>query len=189
VSSWRQAANSSEGHLDRPRGKWLRRPAHGLIRGQDLFTVGCYPHTRVHESQRRRGSRRRPTGGDMFTESTIWFSYCTITFFVSPSVQATCRALFSNFCVATHSPVCMKIVVQCTSYNFVIKTLLKHPLNPPANRSQSSSNFTDGQDSVLRLTDSPTSCLFFSNFYTALGLDHLIKHVPLYCLYKLVVVT
>jgi hypothetical protein len=42
--------------------------------------------------------------------------------------RATCSALFSNFCVATHSPACIKVVVQCTSYNFVTKTLLKHPL-------------------------------------------------------------
>jgi hypothetical protein len=36
--------DSSEGHLDRPQGKWVRWPAHGLIRGQDLFTAGRYPH-------------------------------------------------------------------------------------------------------------------------------------------------
>jgi hypothetical protein len=102
VASRRQAANSGEGHLDRPRGKWVWRPAHGLIRGQDLFTVGHYPHTRAHESQRRRGSWRTPTSGDRFTEPTIWFSYCTITFFIGCSDRANWSALFSIFHVATY---------------------------------------------------------------------------------------
>jgi hypothetical protein len=88
VASRRQAANSVEGHLDRPQGKWVRQPAHGLIRGQDLFTVGRYPHIRGHESQRRRGSQRMPTDGDRFTEPAIWFSYCTITFFIGRSDRA-----------------------------------------------------------------------------------------------------
>jgi hypothetical protein len=70
------------------------------------------------------------TGGT-FTESGIWFSHCTIAFFFSHSDRATCTALFSNFCVAAHSPACIKVVVQCTSYNFVTNTLLKHSPNPP----------------------------------------------------------
>jgi hypothetical protein len=57
--------------------------------------------------------------------------HCTMAIFVSPSVRETYRALFFNFCVATHSPAGIKVVVQCTSYNFVTKILLKHPLNPP----------------------------------------------------------
>jgi hypothetical protein len=86
---------------------------------------------RAHESQRRRGSRRTPTGGDRFTKYTIWFSYYTMAIFVRLSDRATCSALYSNFYVATHSPACIKLIVQCSSYNFVTKTLLKHPLNSP----------------------------------------------------------
>jgi hypothetical protein len=58
ASRW-QAADSGEGHLDRLQGKWVRRPAHGLIRGQDLFTVGRYPHLERmnHNAGEDRGAR------------------------------------------------------------------------------------------------------------------------------------
>jgi hypothetical protein len=38
---------------------------------------------------------------------------------------------------------------------------------------------TDNQNSGFRLTDSPTLGLFYSNFYAAPVLSHLIKHVLL----------
>jgi hypothetical protein len=81
--------------------------------------------------------------------------------------------------LATHSPTYIKVVVQCTNYKLCYKDLTQTSTKSPAIRSQSSSNFTDGQDSVLRLTGSPTSCLFFSNFCTTPMLSHLIKLVPL----------
>jgi hypothetical protein len=70
------------------------------------------------------------TGGTL-TASEDLFVHCTMAIFISLSERATCRALFFNFCVATHSPACIKVVVQCTNYNFVTKILHKHPLNPP----------------------------------------------------------
>jgi hypothetical protein len=96
----------------------------------DIFTLArCYLSLPRHESPRQawiaaEDHRYQVHGtGDLF-------GHCTMAIFVSPFVRATCRALFSNFCVATHSPACIKVVVQCTSYNFGTKTLLKHPLNP-----------------------------------------------------------
>ena len=45
--------------------KWVRRPALGLIQGEDLFTPSRYPRANVHESHRRRESRRELTGGEV----------------------------------------------------------------------------------------------------------------------------
>jgi hypothetical protein len=57
--------------------------------------------------------------------------------------------------------------------------MLKHPLDHLRKGSQSSSYVTEYQNSGFRLTDSPTLGLFFSNFYTASVLSHLIKIVLL----------
>jgi hypothetical protein len=78
VAFLQQAANSGDGHLDRLRGKWVRRPAHGLIRGQDLFTRHGYPllpgtnRGGQRESTRRDHRRRR----SLNLESDL--GYCTM---------------------------------------------------------------------------------------------------------------
>ena len=125
------SGNSGEGHLNRLQGKWVRWPAHGLIRDQDLFTaiVICASERMNYNVGEDRGSRPPAATGSLNQASgsiTVQWRSSSV-----PSVRATCRALLSNFCVATHSTTCIKVVVQCTSYNFVTKTLLKHPLNPP----------------------------------------------------------
>jgi hypothetical protein len=94
------------------------------------FTRHGYPlHTGTNRGTAWIAAWRSPTA--RFTESSIWFSHYTIALFISCSDRTNWSALFFNFCVATNSPTCIKVVVQCTSYNFVTKTLLKHPLNPP----------------------------------------------------------
>jgi hypothetical protein len=96
-----------------------------------LFTVGRYPHPdRTNRNAGEdHGARPPAVTGSLNPQSG--FSYCTMAIFVRRSDRATCSALFSNFYVETHSPACIKLIVQCTSYNFVTKTLLKHPLNSP----------------------------------------------------------
>jgi hypothetical protein len=61
VASSLQVINSGDGHLDRPQGKWVRRPAHGLNRGQDLFSVDRYLHLEHtnRNADEDRGTRHR----------------------------------------------------------------------------------------------------------------------------------
>jgi hypothetical protein len=97
----------------------------------DLFTPSRrYLSLAWHESPRRARIAAEDHRRQVYGTGDLSDHY-TLVIFVSPSVRATCRASFSKFCVATHSPACIKVVVQCTSYNFVTKTLLNHPLNPP----------------------------------------------------------
>jgi hypothetical protein len=67
--------------------------------------------------------RRRAHGtGDLY-------GHCSTTIFIRHSDSAFWRASFSTFHVTTRSLVCVNIVVQRTSYKFVIKILLSYPLN------------------------------------------------------------
>jgi hypothetical protein len=116
---------------------WLRRDTMAGLANDwvhpspDIFTLTRrYLSLPRHESPRLariavEDDRRQAHGtGDLS-------DHCTMAIFVSPSARATCRVLFFNFCVATHSPAYIKVVVQCTNYIFVTNILRKHPLNPP----------------------------------------------------------
>jgi hypothetical protein len=104
-----------------------------------LFTSRGYPLHTGHESRRQTwiAARISPAVSSLNLDS--YSVHCTIAIQFSRSDKATCRALFSNFHVTTHSSVCNKVVLLLTSFNFVIATSIKHPLDPIQNRSQSSS--------------------------------------------------
>jgi hypothetical protein len=58
-------------------------------------------------------------------------------------------------------------------------TILNRATDLTENQALSSSNFTITESSDPRLTDSPTLCSFYFNFYSASVLGHLIKFVLL----------
>jgi hypothetical protein len=153
-----------------------------LVTGSELIpaprslTPSHYLRAIGHESHCRRGSQRGSPVA-RFTELGIWFSYCTIAIFFRLSDSWTCKALFSNLCVATHSFICSKVVVQCTSYNFATKVLRKHPLNSPQFDHKVHPISLSVRIQSLIVTNSPISCSFISNFCTSPMLSHLIKVV------------
>jgi hypothetical protein len=80
-------------------GVWW--PAPGVIRGEDLFTLKCYPGTSEHESPRRHESRRgghRRQGALHQGSSSV---YCTIRTPFRSSDKDVCSAQISNFYVRT----------------------------------------------------------------------------------------
>jgi hypothetical protein len=81
--------------------------------------------------------------------------------------------------VESYQSIYTKVVALHTSLDFVIKILIEFLLDYAKFGPQSSSEHIVSRVSVSDLTDSPTSGLLFSNFYVALGLNHLIKLVPL----------
>jgi hypothetical protein len=117
------------------------------------------------------------------------YGHCTMTIFIRHSDSAFWRASLSIFHVTTRSPVCINIVVQRTSYQFVIKILLSYPLN--------SSQF-DLQVLPVSLvaiiqsavaTDSPTLSPICSKFCMSPRLNHLSKVILLSWLYQFDVLT
>jgi hypothetical protein len=95
----------------------------------DIFTPPrCYLLSPRHKSPRRvqivaADHRRRAHGtGDLY-------GHCTMAIFIRHSDSVFWRASFSTFHVTTRSLVCINIVIQRTSYKFVIKILLSYPLN------------------------------------------------------------
>jgi hypothetical protein len=120
MPTWLTAA----GHDGRS-SQWLGLPL------PDIFTLTrCYLSLLRHESPRRAWIAAEDDRHQAHDTGDL-SRHCTMAIFVSPSVRATCRALFFNFCVATHSPACIKVGVQCNNYNFATNILRKHPLNPP----------------------------------------------------------
>jgi hypothetical protein len=107
------------------------------------------------------------------------YGHCTMMIFIRHSVSAFWRASFSIFHVTIWSLVYINIVIQRTSYKFVIKILLSYPLN--------SSQF-DLQVLPVSLVaiiqsavanDSPTLSPFYSKFCMSPRLSHLSKVIPL----------
>jgi hypothetical protein len=145
----------------------------------DIFTLTRrYLSLLWHESPKRArivledGRRQAHGTGDLS-------GHYTMAIFVSPSVRATFRALLFSFCVATHSPACIKVFVQCTNYNFVTKILRKHPLNPPQFDRKVHPISLLVKIQSLMMTDSPTLDPIISHFHTTSVLSLLIKIVPL----------
>jgi hypothetical protein len=91
----------------------------------------------------------------------IFFRHYTIRTLIKAPDRAICRALMFDFYVTTHALVCINIVIQRTSYKFVIKTLLSYPLNSSM------------------ATDSHTLSPFYSKFCMSPRLSHLSKVIPL----------
>jgi hypothetical protein len=94
-------ARLRRGHLDRPQGKWVRRPAHDLIRGQGLFTLGRYLHPERTNRNAGKDHGARPLAA-IGSLNLILFSHYTIAFFIKRSDMANWSALFSMFHVMTY---------------------------------------------------------------------------------------
>jgi hypothetical protein len=145
----------------------------------DIFTL---PRRYVlfpwHESPRRArivvaDHRRRTHGtGDLY-------GHCTMAIFIKHSNSAIWRASFSLFHVATRPLVCINIVVQRTSYKFVIKILLSYSLNSSQFDHQVLPSSLVAIIQSSDSTDSQTFCPFFSNFCIASRHSHLSKVIPL----------
>jgi hypothetical protein len=116
-----------------------------------------------HESPRRARimaadhRRRAHNTGDLYGQ-------CTMAIFITHSDSAIWRASFSIFHVTTRSLVYINIVLQRTSYKFVIKILLCYPLN------SSQFDLQVLQVSLVAIIqsavviDSPSLSLFYSKF-------------------------
>jgi hypothetical protein len=108
-------------------------------------------------------------GGSLASGSRHWRSFLALyhsdlrqSFYLSNLHGLVLQFLCGNSLSCLYQSCCPMYQLQ-----LCYKDLAQSSIKSPANRSQSSSNFTNGQDSVLRLTDSPTSCIFFSNFCIA----------------------
>jgi hypothetical protein len=75
--------------------------------------------------------------------------------------------------------VCSKINLLQTSFDFVIATIIKHPLDLTQNRPQSLSQFTVSQTPASGVSDSQTSGPFISKFCMSPMLNHLSKVILL----------
>jgi hypothetical protein len=150
-------------------GKWVRRQGNTVLRlhpRQYLFTRSRYPRVTGCKSQRRRGSRRGVIGSEIhWTRDLIQVTLPSWTLFSAPD-RENYRALFSNFYVVTHQSTCSKVVVQCTSYNFVTKVLRKHPLNSLQFYPQDHMMPLLAKVETSLMTDSPTLDPIISHFHT-----------------------
>jgi hypothetical protein len=144
----------------------------------DLFTPLVISSLTEHESwhwhKSRRGDRRRWGALNLVGFKTV----PSRTLFSAPD-RENCRALFSNFYVVTHQSICSKVVVQCTSYNFVTKVLHKQPLNSPQFYLQVHLMSLLVKIQTSLKTDSPTLDPIISHFHTTSVFSLLIKIVPL----------
>jgi hypothetical protein len=138
------------------------------------FTARSYPRATEHESQRRHGSRCGDHRWRVHGFEDL-FIYCTMMIFISHSDRATRGALFFIFYVGSYQSVYIKVVALHTSFDFVIKILIKHLQDWALLGSRVDPMQLRVWISYWCLTDSPSSSPFFSNFHTAPGLNHLIK--------------
>jgi hypothetical protein len=99
-----------------------------LIPTPRSFTASSYPRVTEHESQCWHGSRREDHRRRVHSTKDL-FIYCTIVIFISHSDRATWGALFFNFYVGSYQSICIKVVALHTSFDFVMKILIKHPLD------------------------------------------------------------
>jgi hypothetical protein len=145
----------------------------------DIFTLTrCYLSLPQHKSPRRvriavEDDRRQPH------DTRDLSGHCTMAIFVSPSVQATCRALFFNFCVATHSPClyqsCCPMYQLQLYYKDLVQTSTK---SPRFDRKVHLISLLVKIQSPM-MTDSPTLDPIISHLHTTSVLSHLIKIVHL----------
>jgi hypothetical protein len=104
---------------------------------------------------------------------------CTMAIFIRHPDSAFCRASFPTFHVTTRSLVCINIVVQRTSYKFVIKILLSYLLNSTQLDLQVLPVLLVAIIQSVVATNSPTLGPFYSKFCMSPRLSHLSKVIPL----------
>jgi hypothetical protein len=166
----------------RPWERWTRRP--------EWIVAGVYPRCDIsylsslfiyteHESPQRAWIRAhgcRQWGiWSWRSDPDIVPSHCLF----SQSVRAICREIRSQIHVVTRPALCIKVVALWSSYKSTIATILNRAIDPTPIWPKSLANITGDLNSVIRGTDSTTLSSFYSNFYTALVLSHLIKFVLL----------
>jgi hypothetical protein len=107
------------------------------------------------------------------------YRHCTMAIFIRHFDSVIWRASFSIFYVTTQSLVCINIVMQRTSYKFVIKILLSYPLNLSQFGIQvlPVSLVAIIQSAVA--TESPRLSPFYSKFCMSPRLSHLSKVILL----------
>jgi hypothetical protein len=126
-------------------------PATQSISPPDLLLPRGYPLCVEHESWQPVWIQARGSPVARCDVSRD-FSFTTVPLrpFIRAPDRADWEAKFSNFHVESYQFDYMKIVVQHTSSDFVIATIIKHSLDPTWNRPQSLSKFTVSQVSVFR---------------------------------------
>jgi hypothetical protein len=88
-----------------------------------FLTLKSYLHSTEHESQRRRGSQRGITGGEMnWTRRSDLNTVPLKTWLRAPDRQ-NCNAKILDFCARTCQSICNKLVALYTSYKFAIGIL------------------------------------------------------------------